>query len=157
MKSKFRKYVLSLIISISLICVFVAGCSGTEESVTFSGLISQPNKYNGKAVTLEAYYFSGFEISALAGSVGPATSGPWRIVPTGTLIWVASGISQGLIDSLYAQTDAPSGYTERIGKLKVTGNFETGGHYGHLDAYNYQINITSAKMLEWSPPPASPQ
>lgn len=143
-----------------LVMVFIslqaAGCGGNgTEVLTFSKLISRADDYNGKTVTLEAFYFSGFEISALCGSVGPSTSGAWRIVPNGTLIWVEGGISPELQNQLYAQTDTPSGYTEHIGRLKVSGRFETSGHYGHLDAYQYQINITSAEQLEWSPPPAA--
>jgi hypothetical protein len=68
---------------------------------------------------------------------------------------VQGGISQELKDNLYAQTETPSGYTEYLGKLKVTGKFETGGRYGHLDTYRYKIQITDATLLEWSPPPAT--
>ncbi len=151
-----KKYILPFVLVLSLISIVVAGCSGSaDQSVTFSQLISQADKYNGKIVTLEAFYFSGFEISAISESVGPSSSGVWRIVPTGTLVWVAGGISQELQDKLYAQTTPPSGYTERLGKLKITGKFETGGKYGHLDAYMYQITITNAELLEWSPPPAA--
>ncbi len=132
----------------------IAGCSkSANQTVTFDQLISQADRYNGRSVTFEAFYFAGFEISALSRAVGPSTSGTWKIVPTGSLIWVESGISEELFNKLYRQTDTPSGYTEHIGKLKVTGNFETGRKYGHLDAYQYQIAITSAELLDWSPPP----
>ena len=76
-------------------------------------------------------------------------------MPTGTLIWVKGGITQAVADKLYTQTDTPSGYSEHMGKLKVSGQFETGAKYGHLDSYLYQITITSAEVLEWSPPPAA--
>jgi len=141
-----------------VLCAFILpGASGCQsnQSITFSDLVSRADRYNGKTVTFEAFYFSGFEISALSESVGPADSGPWRIVPRGTLIWVKGGIPRELIDRLYGQTDTPSGYPERVGRLKVTGMFETGGRYGHLDAYEYQITITEAEVLEWSPPPAA--
>ena len=151
-----KKHVLLLVLVSSLTSTAFSGCGGSaNESVTFSQLISRADKYNGKTVTLEAFYFSGFEISAISGSVGPSSSGVWRIVPTGTLVWVAGGISQELQDKLYAQSETPSGYTERVGKLKITGKFETGGKYGHLDAYQYRITITSAELLEWTPPPAA--
>jgi hypothetical protein len=29
-----------------------------------------------------------------------------------------------------------------------------GGAYGHLDAYQHQIRITAAEIIEWTPPPA---
>lgn len=150
-----RKYLIAFILVLSLMSSVLTGCSNSaDRTVTFEQLISQADKYNGQSVTLEAFYFGGFEISALSGAVGPSTSGVWRIVPTGTLIWVEGGISEEVYKKLYQQTDTPSAYPERIGKLKVTGKFETGGQYGHLDAYQYQIAITSAEILEWSPPPA---
>jgi hypothetical protein len=151
-----KKYLLSFILVLCILSLAIAGCSSsTEQTITFSQLISQADKYNGKLVTFEAFFFAGFEIQALSGSVGPSTSGPWRIVPTGTLIWVKGGITQEILNQMVSQTVTPSGYTEHIGKLKVTGNFEAGSKYGHLDAYQYQINITSAELLEWSPPPAA--
>jgi len=139
-----------------LLGLAVVGCSNTAQSVTFSQLISQADKYNGRPMTFEAYYFAGFEILALSESVGPSTYADGRMVPLPipTLIWVESGISEELFNKLYTQTQTPSGYPEHIGKLKVTGKFETGGKYGHMDAYRYQIEITSAEQLEWSPPPA---
>ncbi len=149
-----KKGILSLVLALALLSAAFNGCGSTEQSVTFSQLISQADKYNGKTVTLEAFYFSGFEISAISESLGPASSGVWRIVPSGTLVWVKGGISQELQSKLYTQTDSPSGYPERFGKLKVTGIFETGGKYGHLDAYQHQITITNAELLEWTPPPA---
>jgi hypothetical protein len=89
-----RKHLFSFILIIGLLSLIFSGCSGNSsiQSVTFSQLISQADKYNGKTVTLEAFYFSGFEISALSESLAPSTSGIWRI-PKGTLIWVEGGIS----------------------------------------------------------------
>jgi hypothetical protein len=150
------KYILTAILVLSLLSLaIIAGCNNSPQTLTFTQLIAGADRYNGQTVTLEAFYFSGFEISALAGALGPASSGPWRIVPSGPLIWVASGISQDLQNRLSGQSDAASGYTERFGKLKVSGKFETGGRYGQLDAYYYQIAITSVDLLEWSPPPAA--
>lgn len=138
--------------AISACCRTAAG----PEELTFSELVSRAEKYNGENVTVEAYYFTGFEITALSGAVGPAPSGPWRIVPTGTLIWAAGGVGEDIFNRMYQQTDTPSGYTERLGLLRATGKFETGGKYGHLDAYSHRFTIDSAELLEWSPPGASP-
>jgi hypothetical protein len=156
MKS-FRVKIIPAVLALALLSLIPGGCSQTSnELITFSKLISQADKYNGRTVMFEAYYFSGFEISALAGSFGPSNSGTGRIVPSGDLIWVEGGITRDIFNLLYTQSDTPSGYTEHLGKLKVTGIFKTGGQYGHLDAYQYQIQISSAELLEWSPPPASP-
>ncbi len=150
-----KKNLLSFVLILSLLSTAFSGCGGSaDQALTFSQLISQADKYNGKTVTLEAFYFSGFEISAISESVG-LSSGDWRMVPIGTLVWVEGGISQESQNKLYTQTLSPSGYTERLGKLKITGKFETGGRYGHLGAYLYQLKIAAAELLEWSPPPAA--
>jgi hypothetical protein len=129
----------------------LAGCGqSNNESVTFSELISQAQNYNGKTVTFEAFYFSGFEISALAESLGPALSNPSRITPQGTLIWT-TGLPSDIFEQLYVQTDTPSGYPEQFGKVLVTGTFETGETYGHMNAYNYKLTITTAEVLDWTP------
>jgi hypothetical protein len=147
-----NKYLLLSILIIAVLGLALGGCGNSGgQPVTFSQLISQADRYNGKIVTLEAFYFSGFEISALCESVGPATSGPSRIVPTGTLIWVAGGIPLDLQNTLYGQGGGASGYTERVGKLKIKGKFET-GKFGHLDSYQYRITISEAEALDWSPP-----
>jgi len=153
--SKKYKCLFLLTLVLAVLSLVISGCSGgANQSVTFSQLISQADQYNGKTATFEAFYFAGFEISALSALVGPSTFGNGRIAPVGTLIWVRSGISEDLFNKLYTQTQTPSGYPEHIGKLKISGKFETGSKYGHLDAYQYQISITSAEQLEWSPPPA---
>ena len=143
-----------LLFSALVVGITVSGCAGGNHLVSFADLISQADNYNGRTVTLNAYYFTGFEISAISGSVGPAPYDSGRIVPTGTLIWATGGIPEGIYNKLYVQTDTPSGYDEHVGELKITGVFETGGKYGHLDAYSYRIAITNAELLEWSPPPA---
>jgi hypothetical protein len=147
-----KKYV-SFLMVLLLLAALSFGCGrSSKHDATFSQLVSQADKYSDKVVTFEAFYFNGFEISALAGVLEPTSSGNGRIVPTGTLIWVEGGISQELRDQLYIQTVTPSGYPEYFGKLKVTGKFETGASYGHLNAYQYQIAITNAELLEWTPP-----
>jgi hypothetical protein len=129
------------------------GCGDSGNSVTFAGIVSNPALYDGNTVTFDAFYFSGFEISALSESIRTPTDGGWRIVPSGTLIWVKQGPPAEVYERLYVETDNPTGYPQRVGKLRVTGKFETGGPYGHLDAYKHQIEITDAELLEWTPPP----
>jgi len=130
----------------------LGGCAGAS-NITFSQLISQADRYNGKTVTLDAFYFGGWEVSVISESVGPSSTGVWRIVPAGTPVWVEGGISQDLQSKLMGQSDGFSGHTERLGKLRITGRFETGGKYGYLGGYRYQITISKAELLDWSPPP----
>jgi hypothetical protein len=87
MNNRIFRYLGPFILVITLFSLVLSGCGkSADQSISFSKLISQASKYNGKAVTLEAYYFGGFEISALSEALGPSSSAAWRIVPTGTLI-----------------------------------------------------------------------
>lgn len=120
-------------------------------TVTFDQLIAQPETYNGTFVTLEGFYFSGFEISALASELAPAPYNPENVTPKQPLIWITGNLGQDVYDNLSQQTNTPSGYPEHFGKVQITGQFQYGGKYGHLDAYNYQLTVISAKLLPWSP------
>jgi hypothetical protein len=43
------------------------------------------------------------------------------------------------------------GPEEHYGKLKITGSFEYGGHYGHVGGYDAQITPSEVEFLLWSP------
>jgi hypothetical protein len=116
-------------------------------NVTFNELISQPESFNNRYVTVDAYYFSGFEISALAASLVPSTYTPSNVTPAQPLIWVTGDLGQSVYQNLKQQTNTPSGYTEYYGRVRITGLFQYGGHYGHLDAYNYLITVNAAAIL----------
>jgi hypothetical protein len=116
-------------------------------SVTFNELISQPASFNNRYMTLDAYYFSGFEISALASSLVPSTVNPQNVTPAQPLIWVTGDLGQSVYQNLKQQTNTPSGYTEYYGHVRITGLFQYGDHYGHLDAYNYLITVNTAAIL----------
>ncbi len=147
---KFR--ITSLVIWISLIGMLFTGCGGdTDHQLTFSELISRADKYNGQSVTLEAFYFTGFEIAVICESVEPSKYDNERLVPHGAMVWVERGVSEEIYNRMYIQNKTPSGYVEHIAKLKITGNFETGGKYGHMNAYQYKINFTAVELLEWAP------
>jgi hypothetical protein len=117
-------------------------------SVTFDQLINQPDIYNNQFVVTDGFYFSGFEIAALAFSLIPATYNPDNVTPSQPLIWITGNLGQSVYDNLQQQNNTPSGYPERFGKVRITGQFQYGNKYGHLDAYKYQITVTQAEILE---------
>ena len=121
-------------------------------SVTFDQLVNQPSVYNDKFITVEGFYFSGFEITALSFELVPATYNPNSVTPKQPLIWITGNLGQDVYSNLYHQTNTPSGYTENFGKVRVTGIFQYGGKYGHLDAYSYKLTVTGGVLLPWSPP-----
>jgi hypothetical protein len=116
-------------------------------NLTFNELISQPASFNNRYVTVDAYYFSGFEISALAASLVASTYNPSNVTPVQPLIWVTGDLGQSVYPNLKQQTNTPSGYTEYYGRVRITGLFQFGARYGHLDAFNYLITVNAAAIL----------
>ncbi len=125
--------------------------SSASQNVTFSQLVSQADRYNGKVITLDAFYFyyDVMHIGSLAGSAELESSNEGKVVPVGTLIRVKRDISQELQNQLYTLDGASPRYLEYFGKLRITGKFEIDNQDGQ-----YLITITGAEVLEWTPPQA---
>ncbi len=134
----------------AIVSSLFTGCQ--PASVDFSKLTGNPSAYNGKTVTFEAYVFTGFEIQALSASL-VRRPGTIQWIPGQPLIWMTGNFPQSVYDQLYTQSDTPSGYTEHYGRVRVTGKFEYGGRYGHLDAYEYLLTVTDAVYIEAILPP----
>jgi hypothetical protein len=137
-----------------LFCFTLASCvrsANVNPSVSFSELIGHPEKYNGKTVTVEGFYFRGFEIVALCGLLGPSQSSPGNQAPDTELVWLEGSLPDAVNSILYEQNDVPTGYPQYFAKIKVTGLFETGSSYGHLNGYKYQLTIYGADLIPWTP------
>ncbi len=74
-------------------------------SVTFSQLVNQPETYRVQFVTLEGFYFSGFEITALSEELVAAAYNSANLSPQQPLIWIAGNLGQNVYDNLYVQTN----------------------------------------------------
>jgi hypothetical protein len=150
MNTKFSKICAILGVVALMAGVLPACAAGTSGVLTLSELTSHPADYNGKIVTFDAFIFTGFEISALSsGLTHPAASDRWT--PVQPLIWLSGNIPQTVLDRLYKQSQTPSGYDERYGKIRVTGKFEYGAKYGHLDSYDFRLTATDAAWIDWTP------
>jgi len=60
---------LRLVIVLFLIAISVVNCGGEqadEEHVTFEQLFSSSEKYDGRQIALEGFYFGGFEVCVLS-------------------------------------------------------------------------------------------
>jgi hypothetical protein len=136
-----------------LICILfllagtLVACSQTRE-VTFQQLSANPQKFSGKTITIEGFYFQGFESNLLCENLKYSGYAPEHLVPDGEIIWINGGIPKDIYDSLPVQQ--VMGPTERYGKLRVTGKFEYGGKYGHLGGFSSQITVSNVVLLEWS-------
>lgn len=125
----------------------VLSCTGPN--VTFEDLLSSPEKYNGKDITLEGFYFGGFEASVFSEALKSYGYADGQLAPEGPTIWVEGEIPKDVFDGLYKQQQ--NGYNERYGKLRISGKFQYGQGYGHLGRFNYQITVKRAELLQWSP------
>ena len=90
-----HRVVLGMIAAL-LVITLVTGCASpqTETPLTFDQLFAHPAKYNGKTITLEAFYFHGWETIVLSDTVELSGYAPGHLIPKGNLIWVDGGIPQ---------------------------------------------------------------
>jgi hypothetical protein len=117
--------------------------------VAFDQLMANPIKYNGKDITVEAFYFHGFETIVLAGNLKQSGHAAGHLIPEGNMVWVEGGIPSEVYNQLHRQQIM--GPLERYGKVRMRGKFSSGGRYGHLGSYKYQITPSEVQLLPWSP------
>jgi hypothetical protein len=149
------RYILGLVATLA--CLLGSGVSGCQwaggeqaHEVTFEQLFANPGQYHGRQITLEGFYFQGFEVIVLSERLEYSGYAEGHLVPGGRMLWVEGGIPLEIYNQLYQQQ--MMGPSERYGKVNVSGEFRSGGQYGHLGAYDYQITPSEVELLNWSPP-----
>jgi len=147
--------------NLSVVCVLllslnllVASCNGSSmgitQNATFDQLLVRPTQFNGRTVSVEGFYFHGFEVIVLCERLDYSGYASGHLIPVGEKIWIEGSIPPDVYDNLYQQEMMDP--IEYFGKIRITGKFEHGGKYGHLDAYTCQIIPDKVKLLPWSPP-----
>jgi len=119
--------------------------------ITFALLIADPGLYNNQIITITGFWFDGFEIEVLTERLDASDFAPGNLQPVGTKIWVKNGLPDDVSTQLFLQPDNPTGYPAHYGKVELTGILEYGGQYGHMNAYQYQLTVQSAQLLNWEP------
>lgn len=122
------------------------GCAGGGQSLSLGQVLSEPDKYSGKTITVDAFYYHAFEVEALAGGLDLSNG---RASTVGETVWVAGGVGKEVYDRLYQ--DPVAGPIVRFGKVRVTGRFESGGKFGQMGAYSSQITPEKVELLSWTP------
>ena len=144
-----RKTLYCLIISIGLIALLVSGCtnqnSDQDNEVTFEQLFSNPSQYSGKDITLEGFFFLGFEIMVISEELHYSGYAEGHLTPSDRMIWIEGGVPTNIYNNLYEQN--MMGPLERYGKVLIKGIFEYDGQYGHLGAYEFQITPQEIQLL----------
>ena len=146
---------LVLVVTVVLgLLLLIAGCNENQapkvQEVTFNQLFADLDKYNGNEITIEGFYFHGFEVIVLSESLESSGYAQGHLIPKGKMVWVEGGIPKEVYDKLYQQQ--MMGPLERYGKVRVKGKFEYGAEYGHLGAYSAQIVPSEVEVLPWSRP-----
>jgi hypothetical protein len=146
---KTKIFISCIILLILLLTGDQAGCSQNDAiEVTFDQLFADSGKYNNNDITIEGFFFHGFETIILSESLETSGLAPDHLVPKGRMIWIEGGIPKNLEDQLYQQQQ--SGSLEVFGKVRITGRFEYGGEYGHLGGFTQQITPREIALLPWS-------
>jgi hypothetical protein len=98
----------------------------SEPATTFCDLLRNPEKYNGKEVTVRATWRYGFEWSQFYCIDCSLKEMTW--------LDVSSELDD---ESTKALKRIPKG--AGIVNITVQGTFRSGGHFGHLDGYPYEF------------------
>lgn len=134
----------------------IPGCTrGGVAEVTFDQLFANPREYSDTEITIEGFYFYGFETIVLSERLDYSGYAAGHLIPKGRTIWVSGGIPQEVEDKLSQQQQ--TGPIERYGKVRMTGKFEYGQKYGHLDGFDQQLTPTETTIVPWAPPPPVPE
>ena len=143
-------------LAVVLACLFALGIYGCQPAgerqigeVTFEELFTHPEQYHERQIILEGYYFHGFEVIVLSEGLEYSGYAEGHLIPQGRMLWIEGGIPLETYNQLYRQD--MMGPEERYGKMKVSGKFEYGGHYGHLGQHDSQITTTEVELLDWAP------
>jgi len=149
-----KSYVpLACVLLLSIISLTI-GCSKEQAAevqvVNFDQLLTSPEQYNSQDVTIEGFFFHGFEIVVLSEILEYSGYTERHLVPKGKMLWIEGAISKEVYDRLYKQE--MMGPRERYGKVILKGKFEYGGKYGHLGSYSSQIVLSEVEVLPWSRP-----
>jgi hypothetical protein len=124
--------------------LILSGCE-VQKEVTFDQLTANPGSYNGRTITVDGFFFEGFEVEVLAEKLEPSGLAPGHIWPKGKMIWIEGGIPQEARDRLTQQNQV--GPRELFGRIRITGKFSYGSKYGHLDGYDSQIKPERVEIL----------
>jgi len=114
-----------------LLALSVNACAPRQD-VPFEELVSNSERYHGRRICTEGIHATGFEVNALGASW-------WRegdaVYLTEPVIWLEGAEIRSSTDCVDSRTFPTASFC----KGTVCGLFESGGYYGHLGGYAYQL------------------
>lgn len=139
-----------LILCVLIVCPFLGGAALSQKPASgavrseqpvldFCDVVRDPAKYDGKVVRVRGIYRYSFEVSELAGAgcLGKARRA-----------WV----SQGDASCPNSKSIGGEEFYGRLVDIVAVGKFSsTGGHFGHLGEYPFQLQITCVESATVMP------
>jgi hypothetical protein len=124
-------------IALLLVVALQSGCGrdttgDAEKFVEFGELVTNAQSYHGRQICTAGVYVLGFETSALGASTYQRGSAIYLTEPS---VWVQGAEIRTTGDCFTSDTAPPAEFCQ----AEVCGLFESGGGYGHLGGYNYQL------------------
>ena len=88
-----KRFAALIVVCLLLIIGSTTGCNQSKDGeITFDQLFSYLNGYSNKDITIEGFYFQGFEIIVLSERLEYSGFAVEHLVPKGRMIWVSGGI-----------------------------------------------------------------
>jgi hypothetical protein len=118
-----------------MLVLSLSAVSETQTLLRFCDLLENPEKYNGREVTVRATYQYGYEWNYLY-CLGCEKRGR---------VWLEMPAYFEDRRTEVELSKAPDG--AGIVNVTVTGTFAYGSTYGHLNGYRYQLSVTKLRNL----------
>jgi hypothetical protein len=146
------RFIIPIAFIILLAVILWVGYGLDPSPVPFSKLINEPERYNGRTISVEGIYVNGWGWTILTEYAAYIGTGNNReLKPVGDSIWMENPVPQEIQAQLYKITN-PAGEIAYYGKLKISGKFETGGRYGPSNQFKYRITTKKVELLDWTLP-----
>ena len=117
---------------------------------TLVELLASPDRYNGKEILLEGFYFQCWDSNIITERMAASGFAEGHLWPFGPKVWIQGSIPKEVYVGLH-QLDM-MGPLERYGKVRIKGKFQTGERYGHLGQFDARIIPSGVQVLQWSSP-----
>ena len=117
-----------------------------DKEVDFEQLFANPEAYNGRDITIEGFYFQGWEVITLREGLEYFNG---HMNGSGRSMWIDGGVPREIYDEAYEQQVASQ--LQRYAKVRIKGMFEYGSRYGHCGGWSANIVPSEVVLLPWSP------
>ena len=122
----------SLLASLSLCGCLATPEPATGEFVEFRELVAHPQRHHGGEICTSGIYASGFETNALGASTYEVDGAVYLSQP---VIWIEGAEIRSKGECVKAGGAPPAEFCQ----VEVCGIFESGGGFGHLGGYQFQL------------------